>query len=59
MVTPHQGDRIDFARMSPRGRALIDAMMQLERVLRSFGPDRRIVTLISVQALLDGLDPDG
>jgi hypothetical protein len=46
-------------RLSARGRRLIDALCELERVLRSYGSDRRIVTMISVQALIDGLDPDG
>jgi hypothetical protein len=55
-VTPRE-DHTDM-RMSVRGRALIDAMCELERVLRSFGPDRRIATLIATQALLDGLDGD-
>jgi hypothetical protein len=38
-----------------RGAAFVSALAELERVLRSYGRDRRIATLIASQVLLDGL----
>jgi hypothetical protein len=47
----------DIGRVNKRGEALFRAMSALEKVLRSYGHDRRAATLIAASVLLDGL-PD-
>jgi len=47
----------DIDRINKRGEALFRAMSELEKVLRSYGRDRRVATLIAASVLLDGL-PD-
>ena len=47
----------DIGRITERGEAFFRAMSELEKVLRSYGRDRRVATLIAASVLLDGL-PD-
>jgi hypothetical protein len=54
-MTASRDDHIDIDR-NARGEAFVRCLCELERVLRSFGPDRRIATLIASQVLLDGLN---
>jgi hypothetical protein len=45
----------DIGRINERGEAFFHAMSELEKVLRSYGRDRRVATLIAASVLLDGL----
>jgi hypothetical protein len=47
----------DIGRITERGEAFFRAMSELEKVLRGYGRDRRVATLIAASVLLDGL-PD-
>jgi hypothetical protein len=58
MVTLHDDFIGDIDRINARGEALLRAVSELEKVLRSYGRDRRAVTLIVTETLFDGL-PDG
>jgi hypothetical protein len=49
----HHHDNIEIIRR--RGAAFVRALSELEKVLRSYGPDRRVATLIACEALMDGL----
>jgi hypothetical protein len=53
VVTLYDGH--DNEGIHARGEALVRSLAALERVLRSFGPDRGDATKIAVAALLDGL----
>jgi hypothetical protein len=49
----------DIGRINERGEAFFHAMSELEKVLHSYGCDRRVATLIAASVLLDGfLDVD-
>jgi hypothetical protein len=53
VVTLHNGH--DFDVIHTHGGALVRALAELERVLRSFGPDRGELTKVAIVTLLDGL----
>jgi hypothetical protein len=52
-VTLRDGHDIEGIRR--RGEALVRTLAELEKVLRSYGPDRGDATKIAVATLLDGL----
>ena len=53
MVMLHDGHDIEGIRR--RGEAFVRTLAELEKVLRSYGPDRGDATKVAVAVLLDGL----
>ena len=53
MVMLHDGRDIEGIRH--RGEAFVRTLAEMEKVLRSYGPDRGDATKIAVAVLLDGL----